>query len=147
VLGFSTLRPLGIAVGEVSGIPYFNLAHPETYTHDQALTFFCNITEGETLTLMNGTPDNIVSRPGRVANEAINNTNDPAGEVIGALVVFCGGCLLAIEPRVDEVTEHLNRSMNSQPYLGCFTFGEQGRFSSGENRHGNLMISVTVFRK
>ncbi len=147
VLGSSTLSPLGIAVGEVSGIPYYNLVHPETYTEDRALTFFCEVAEGETLTLMNGSLDNIISRPGRVANEAINTAHGSDGDVLGGLAVFCGGCLLAVEPRVNEITQHLNESMREKPYLGCFTFGEQGRFSGGENRHGNLMISVTVFKK
>ena len=147
VLGSSTLNPLGIAVGEVSGIPYYNLAHPETYTDEQALTFFCEIDEGVELTLMSGSIDNIISRPGRVANEAINNSVNTTGDIIGGLVVFCGGCLLAVEPRIGELSTHLNKSMQNQPYMGCFTFGEQGRFIGGENRHGNLMISVTVFRK
>ena len=147
VLGSSTLSPLGMAVGEVSGIPYFNLAHPESYTEDLALTFFCEVPENQSLTLMSGTIDNIISRPGRVANEAIYNADLEANEVIGGLVVFCGGCLLAVEPRANEITAPLNQSMNNQPYLGCFTFGEQGCLMGGENRHGNLMISVTVFKR
>lgn len=147
VLGSSTLSPLGVTVGDVSGIPYYNLAHPETYTKDKALTFFCEVAEGETLTLMSGTVDNIISRPGRVANEAIFNSDDPDGEIVGGLVVFCGGCLLAVEPRAAEIANHLNESMRQQPYLGCFTFGEQGCLIGGENRHGNLMISVTVFKR
>ncbi len=147
VLGSSTLSPLGVAVGDVSGIPYYNLAHPETYTKEKALTFFCEVAEGETLTLMNGTVDNIISRPGRVANEAIYNSDDPDGEIIGGLVVFCGGCLLAVEPRAAEIADHLNENLQQQPYLGCFTFGEQGCLIGGENRHGNLMISVTVFKR
>ena len=147
VLGSSTLSPLGMAVGEVSGIPYFNLAHPESYTEDLALTFFCEVPENQNLTLMSGTIDNIISRPGRVANEAIYNSDLEANDVIGGLVVFCGGCLLAVEPRAKEITAPLNQSMNNQPYLGCFTFGEQGCLMGGENRHGNLMISVTVFKR
>jgi hypothetical protein len=147
VLGLSTLSPLGMAVGDVSGVPYYNLAHPESYTEDNALTFFCEVEEGETLTLMSGTLDNIIERPSRVANEAIHNVDSAEGKVLGGLVVFCGGCLLAIEPRVNEISNTLNASMEHQPFMGCFTFGEQGRFSGGENRHGNLMISVTVFRK
>ncbi len=146
VLGSSTLSPVGIAVGDVSGIPYFNLAHPETYTEEMALSFFCEIEEGQKLTLMSGSQDNIISRPGRVANEAIYNSDSTAPEVIGGLVVFCGGCLLAVEPRANEISGHLNTSMHNQPYLGCFTFGEQGCLMGGENRHGNLMISVTVFK-
>lgn len=147
VLGLSTLSPLGMAVGDVSGIPYYNLAHPESYTKDNALTFFCEVEEGQKLTLMSGTLDNIIERPSRVANEAIHNGESTEGEVIGGLVVFCGGCLLAIEPRVNEISNTLNASMEHQPFMGCFTFGEQGRFTGGENRHGNLMVSVTVFRK
>lgn len=147
VLGSSTLSPLGMAVGEVSGIPYYNLAHPESYTEELALTFFCEVPEGQSLTLMSGSIDNIISRPGRVANEAIHNSSLEDSEVIGGLVVFCGGCLLAVEPRANEICEPLNQSMLNQPYLGCFTFGEQGCLSGGENRHGNLMISVTVFKR
>ncbi len=147
VLGSSTLSPLGIAVGDVSGIPYYNLAHPETYTEDLALTFFCEVAEGEKLTLMSGSADNIISRPGRVANEAIHNSDSSSSEVLGGLVVFCGGCLLAVESRASEISGHLNQNMGDQPYLGCFTFGEQGCLMGGENRHGNLMISVTVFKR
>ena len=95
---------------------------------------------------MQGTPENIISRPGRVASEAINTLHACAGDVVGALVVFCGGCLLAVEDRAKELPAVLNNALAQQPFLGCFTFGEQGRFSSGENRHGNLMVSVTVFR-
>ena len=147
VLGSSTLSPLGMAVGDVSGVPYFNLAHPESYTEDLALTFFCEVSEGQSLTLMSGSVDNIISRPGRVANEAIYNSNPDDNSVIGGLVVFCGGCLLAVESRADEISNHLNENMLNQPYLGCFTFGEQGSLIGGENRHGNLMISVTVFKR
>ncbi len=147
VLGSSTLSPLGVAVGDVSGIAYYSLVHPETYTQDLALTFFCEVQEGEELTLMSGSVDNILSRPGRVANEAIFHPDAGEGELIGGLVVFCGGCLLAVEPRAQEIAGHLNESMSGSPYMGCFTFGEQGCFLGGENRHGNLMISVTVFKE
>ncbi len=147
VLGSSTLSPIGIAVGDVGGIPYFNLAHPESYTEELALTFFCEVSEGQSLTLMSGSIDNIIGRPSRVANEAIHNSDNDDCEVIGGLMVFCGGCLLAVEPRADEISEPLNQSMLNQPYLGCFTFGEQGCLMGGENRHGNLMISVTVFKR
>ncbi len=147
VLGSSTLSPLGLAVGDVSGIPYYSLAHPETYTEDLALTFFCEVAPGQQLTLMSGSTDNIISRPGRVANEAIYNAGADKGDVVGGLVIFCGGCLLAVEPRADEISGYLNDALWDQPFLGAFTFGEQGCLMGGENRHGNLMISVTVFKQ
>lgn len=147
VMQASTLTPLGMAVGEVSGISYYSLVLPDTFTEDRALTFLGEVAEGETLTLMSGTVDNIISRPGRVANEAIHNDDVDQEDVLGGLVVFCGGCLLAVEPRVAEIAEKLNESMQGSPFLGCFTLGEQGRLLGGENRHGNLMTSVTVFSR
>lgn len=147
VLGSSTLSPLGISVGQVSGVPYYSLVHPETYTEDYAMSFFCEVNEGDSLTLMNGSIDNIVSRPCRVANEAIFHPESSDGDVVGGLVVFCGGCLLAVESRADEIATELNATMGDYPYLGCFTFGEQGNLLGGENRHGNLMISVTIFKE
>ena len=39
----------------------------------------------------------------------------------------------------------LQAALPGIPFLGSFTFGEQGCFPGGENRHGNLMISVLLF--
>ena len=44
-----------------------------------------------------------------------------------------------------EVSSGLARSLGNKPFLGNFTFGEQGCFVGGTNHHGNLMISVVVF--
>jgi len=147
VLQESTLTPFGIAVGDVSGIPYYSLVLPETFTRERGMTFLCEVPEGQQLTLMSGNLDNIISRPGRVANQAIYDGENDDAEVLGGLVVFCGGCLLAVESRVSEIVQHLNNNMHGAPFLGSFTLGEQGRLLGGENRHGNLMTSVTVFKR
>ena len=34
--------------------------------------------------------------------------------------------------------------MGGTPYLGVHTFGEQGQFPDGMNRHGNLMFSCLI---
>jgi hypothetical protein len=46
---------------------------------------------------------------------------------------------------MDEVVDGLRLELGALPFLGSFTFGEQGCFVGGENRHGNLMILVVVF--
>jgi hypothetical protein len=53
--------------------------------------------------------------------------------------------MLGIQPRMQEVVESLRGALGERPFLGTFTFGEQGCFVGGENRHGNLMISVLTF--
>jgi hypothetical protein len=64
--------------------------------------------------------------------------------VVGALVVYCAGCMLTVGGRMSEVPEQLDAALNA-PFLGVFTFGEQGRLGAAANRHGNLMISVVAF--
>jgi hypothetical protein len=55
--------------------------------------------------------------------------------------------MLTVRDRIDQVVAGLDEGLGGAPFLGCFTFGEQGCFVGGENRHGNLMISVTVFAR
>jgi len=40
--------------------------------------------------------------------------------------------------------EGLRQALGGRPFLGNFTFGEQGAFLDKQNRHGNLMISVVA---
>lgn len=53
--------------------------------------------------------------------------------------------MLAVQPRMEEVAQALRGALPGVPFLGGFTFGEQGRSVTGANLHGNLMISVIVF--
>jgi hypothetical protein len=53
--------------------------------------------------------------------------------------------MLTIQDDMQMVANNFRTSMNGAPFLGTFTFGEQGSFSGGINRHGNLMISAITF--
>ena len=83
----------------------------------------------------------------RVAADARALADLAPDDVAGALVIFCAGCMLTVRDRMDRVVAGLDEGLGDAPFLGCFTFGEQGCFVGGENRHGNLMISVTVFAR
>lgn len=145
VLGSTTLFPIGRRVGEAGGAPYYRLAHPESVTEGGALRLFADFAEGDELVLMRGTSEALRSRAGRVAADALALARLPASEVAGALVIFCAGCMLTVRDELDEVVASLRGALGDAPFLGGFTFGEQGCFVGGENCHGNLMISVTVF--
>ncbi len=54
---------------------------------------------------------------------------------------------MSIQDHREEVVQGLRDALPGVPFLGAFTFGEQGCFVGGENRHGNLMISVLLFSK
>jgi len=147
VLGDTSLFPLGRRVGEVGGVPYYRLAHPATVHLDGSIDLFADIVEGDQLVLMEGEIDALLSRAGRVAIDARALANLGPDDIAGALVIFCAGCMLTVRDRMDQVVAGLQHGLGAAPFLGCFTFGEQGCFVGGENRHGNLMISVTVFAR
>jgi len=147
ILQRATLHPLGRVVGHVGVVPYYQLSHPNAVTADGTLTFFTEISPGDELVLMRGTIDSIVSRAARVATSGLETYTSQPENVAGALVIYCAGCMLAAQGRVEEVVEDLRAALPDTPFLGAFTFGEQGCFGGGENRHGNLMISVLLFSK
>ncbi|ADH85577.1 FIST signal transduction protein [Desulfurivibrio alkaliphilus] len=145
VLADTTLYPLGRVVGEIGGVPYFTLAHPDRVTAGQGLSLFADIKEGDEIILMRGTVETLISRAGRVAQAALQANRLTPEEISGAMVIYCAGCMLTVKDRIDEVSQSLNSALGGKPFLGAFTFGEQGCFPSGENRHANLMISAIVF--
>lgn len=147
ILSRTTLHPLGRVVGHVGDVPYYQLSHPDAVTKDGALTLFTNVSTGDEIVLMSGTFDSLISRAGRVVSSALTTYSAVPEDVEGALVVYCAGCMLTIKDRLQEVVEVLKNTLSNAPFLGVFTFGEQGCFVGGENRHGNLMISVLLFRK
>ena len=145
VLASTTLFPLGRVVGDVGGVPYYRLSHPDGVTADGALSLFSDIREGDEVVLMLGSVETLVTRAGRVAESALSAGRLTAEEISGALVVYCAGCMLTVQSDMPSVVDGLNVALGNAPFLGTFTFGEQGCFAGGENRHGNLMISVVVF--
>ncbi len=147
ILASTTLHPLGRVAGHVGEIPYYQLSHPDAVTDTGALTLFTHISSGEELVLMRGTQDSLISRAGRVASSALETYSSSPHDVAGALVVYCAGCMLTVQDRIDEVVDSLREVLPTTPFMGIFTFGEQGCFVGGKNHHGNLMISVLLFRK
>lgn len=144
ILAAATLWPLGRITRQIAGVPFHLLAHPAVAHPDGALDLFADLSEGDIVWQMFGSSDSLVSRAGRIARQA---HDDAGGEVSGALVVYCGGCMLAVRERIDEVRSTVKDSLGDVPWLGVFTFGEQGVPAGGKAKHGNLMISCTAFGK
>ncbi len=145
VLSQTTLTPLGRQVGSIGGIPYYKLSHPEQVTAEGALTLFANIAEGDEVVLMSGSRHNLISRAARVTQSAINEADFEPESITGALVVYCAGCMLTVQDEMQQVARQIDAAVSHAPYMGIFTFGEQGCFMGNENSHGNLMISAVVF--
>ncbi|WAS90501.1 FIST signal transduction protein [Nannocystis punicea] len=144
VLSESTLFPLGRRVGGIGEVAYYRLAHPAVVRADGGIDSFASFEVGDDLVLMHGTYEALATRPARVAEDALGFSGVPREAVAGALVVMCAGCMLALGGQIDAIAAEIRAALGGAPFIGCFTFGEQGCFVGGENRHGNLMISVTA---
>ena len=51
---------------------------------------------------------------------------------------------MAVGEEVQAVVQALRQRLGPVPFLGCFTFGEQG-WLLDRNVHGNLMVAAVVF--
>ena len=100
---------------------------------------------GEEVTQMIGDRAALAARAGRVASFALKAGRMQPDEVAGALVVYCGGCRMAVEELMEDVKGGVSEALDGRSFLGVFTFGEQGPVHGNGNRHGNLMISCVAF--
>ncbi|PCC74212.1 FIST N domain protein [Nannocystis exedens] len=144
VLAESTMFPLGRRVGGIGEVASYRLAHPTVVRPDKGIELFASFEVGDELVLMHGTYEALATRTARVAADALTLAGVGTEAVAGALVVMCAGCMLAVRAELEAIAAEVRAALGGAPFIGCFTFGEQGCFVGGENRHGNLMISVTA---
>ena len=145
ILAKSTPTPLGRLAGMVDDVPMFVLSHPAMIGLDGDLSLFTDITEGDQVVMMRGSPESLVKRAATVVNDACGAGGWAREATRGGMVIYCGGCMLHVRDRMNEVAAQVNEAMAGAPFLGAFTFGEQGAIVDSANRHGNLMVSGLMF--
>ncbi|PLX92971.1 MAG: hypothetical protein C0621_08460 [Desulfuromonas sp.] len=145
-LAVTTLNPIGKKVSLEGQLEHYRLIHPERVMKGGGIGIFASLEEGDEVTLMEGSRQNLISRAGRVVESAINAGDFDVKDVCGGIVTYCAGCMIAVDQEMQQVALQVANSMNGKPFLGIFTFGEQGHFDANrKNIHGNLMISSVVF--
>lgn len=144
ILADTTMHPVGVNAGKIEGITNYLLIHPDKILADGVLSTFASIEEGTRLYSMKGDRTRLITRAGKVASAAAAMLPGGTQNLAGGLVVYCGGCMLAVGDEMPQVASAVTDSFEGKPFLGCFTFGEQGAIL-GKNAHGNLMISAIAF--
>jgi len=144
VLAKTTLKPLGISRGKRGGFDNYLLIHPESVrVADKSLALFAEVHQGESLALMHSTQGALVSRASRVADRALLTADLKQEQILGGLLIYCGGCLLAIKDHVGETMQDFGNKLHA-PFVAAFTFGEIGCVVPGKVDHGNLMAGVLL---
>ena len=144
ILAETTMFPLGVDTGKVEDVSHYLLIHPERILGNGGLSTFASIGVGTRVYSMHGDRARLIERAGKVAASAAAVLPGGPENVAGALIVYCAGCMLAVGEEMPKVSQAVVDSLSGQPFVGCFTFGEQG-FMLDRNAHGNLMISAVVF--
>ena len=143
ILADTTMFPLAVDAGRVDGITHYLLVHPESVGADGSLRTFCDLQVGDRVFAMKGNHQRLVDRAGRVADQAGRTLPDGHDGIAGGIVVYCGGCKLAVGDDIQRVAVAVADGLGGAPFIGCFTFGEQG-WMTNCSVHGNLMISAVV---
>jgi hypothetical protein len=145
VLRETTLHPLGVARGRLGNLGLHVLVHPErVMAPEKSLHLFAEVEEGETVYLMRSSPTALVRRASGVAEEALRRSKVTREEIDAALMIYCGGCLLAITERAEEMLADFEQAIGRAPALSAFAFGEQGCIVPERIDHGNLMCCVLL---
>jgi hypothetical protein len=145
VMSASTFHPIGRQLA-ARDIPFSLLSLPTSVAEDGSVELLAELQPGEQISLMKGSKAQIMRRGAHVVRVAANNLRlrhdvEPAA----AIIVYCAGCMLAVRDEIADVQQSLTDALAGVPYLVAFTYGEQGCFADGFNRHGNLMISSVIF--
>jgi hypothetical protein len=146
ILAQTTMCPIAVDAGRVDGVTNFLLVHPESVSADGMLRTFCNVSVGDRVYAMRGDRQRLIDRADRVVHQArrgLGSAGNAPGTA-GALVIYCGGCKMAVGDDIGRVAAAIAQALGDAPFIGCFTFGEQGRLID-RNVHGNLMISAVAF--
>lgn len=144
ILSEATLVPLGVVQHELVDVPLHLLLHPAVMHDDGSLSLFCDVKQGDMLYLMEGTSRRLIERAGKFASQAKADAEARRLEVRGAMVVYCGGCMLSVKSDMEQVRKGISAALPGIPFLGFFSYGEQGATLTGTSQHANLMISCTV---
>ncbi|MEM2619576.1 MAG: FIST N-terminal domain-containing protein, partial [Candidatus Hadarchaeales archaeon] len=130
-----------------NGKEYLISIHPLSVdASDHSLSVFANVESGETLQLMYGSWQILLNRCYSTPAKALQEFSLSPGDGVFALYTYCAGTMLAIpeEHRV-KMPLLLRASLGNIPFIGTFTFGEQGYLEGVGNVHGNLVNSIVVF--
>lgn len=146
ILGKTTMAPLGVKDQTTDDGNFFRVIHPETIAENQTITLFANIENEETVYGMTSTTKSLVTR-GRSTVRAARMLSSSSAAVQGALLTYCAGCMLSIPDDRDELVSEIAKELDGRPFMGQFTFGEQGSTPGGTNVHGNLMVSAVLFQE
>ena len=138
----STRLSAGGFSAQKTEVDFHSLIHPKAVLAGDSLELFATLEEGDTICCLEATVDELDRH-----TEEVLGLNAGSEDGNGALLVYCGGCALALktEARLAGVARRLRAALRNQPFMGLVTYGEQGIDPYGNAQHANLMYAIVRF--
>ena len=143
------LDPLAVAVAGDTGITYYLTVHPIFINFpERSLTSVAVIEEGQTISIMRGSAEAHALRPPLVIRQARAIGEIEENEVAAGIVLSCACTHMVLgDEGVQNIIPAMSAAFGGAPFIGAFTFGEQGPVPGVGNRHQNLIQNVLIFGK
>jgi hypothetical protein len=127
-------------MGITVGFGEYSLNVASFFTANGGVRFAQPVAEGTVLTVMEGETDDLVAAGEGAFHKALTRgaITDPAL----ALVFPCALRTILLGKRHHEEIFGIMNLVPGVPVAGFYSFGEQGLFDDGQNRHNNEVIAV-----
>lgn len=133
---------LGQPVGFATPFGTYNINVASFFTDEGGIRFAQPVFENTVLTVMDSSPEALVSSGGGAARQALVSGN--VEDAALAMVFTCALRHRILGELIGEELRVVRKATIDAPVVGFLSFGEQGINEDGENRHGNEMVCVLV---
>lgn len=145
ILAEATFYPIAKILRTPGREPFYLAVHPLSILSDYSLEVFADMKNGDEIALLHGDWDVLLDRFRRTPAKVLEEFGIKKGEAIFALYTYCAGTMLAIpEEERPKMPLLVKEVIGDVPFIGTFTFGEQGFVPDIGNHHGNLVNSVIL---
>ncbi len=143
------IDPLAVVITGEKGITYYLTVHPVAINlPDKSLSSLAVIEPGKSISIMRGSKEAHELRPPLVIRMARAVGEIKEDEIAAGIAMFCACTHMVLgDQGVSHVIPGMSHAFGSAPFIGAFTFGEEGPVPGVGNRHQNLIHNILIFGK
>ncbi len=145
ILAEATYYPIAKVLRAPGREPFYLAVHALEIHPDHSLGVFADMKDGDEIVLLHGDWDILLNRFRTTPAKALEEFKIKKGKALFALYTYCAGTMLAIpkeeRPKMPLLVKEV---IGDIPFIGTFTFGEQGFVPGIGNHHGNLVNSIIL---
>lgn len=146
ILAEATFYPIAKVLRAPGREPFYLAVHPLSIRSDYSLEVFADMKDGDEIAFLRGDWEILLNRFRTTPIKALETFEIKKGEGLFALYTYCAGTMLAIpEEERPKMPLLVKEVIGDIPFIGNFTFGEQGYVPGIGNHHGNLVNSIVIF--